>query len=359
VGGKDRVAVGMSGGVDSAVAAVLLQEQGYEVIGVTHRYWSPPSELGYDIEGGCCSLAAVEDARRVCYRLGIPFYVFNLADEFKTRVVDDFVESYRAGLTPNPCVNCNRFIKWDLFFNRAAAGLGADYIASGHYAGVRWSAEHNRHLLIKAIDTRKDQSYALYSLSAETLAHILLPLANLTKPEVRDIARQHQLAVAEKEESQEICFIPDNDYRRFLRDYGGVEGKPGPIVTADGLALGRHSGLFNYTVGQRSGLGLSGPEPYYVLKLDTNKNALVVGNRNQLETGELTATVLQMAYWPPDGKITAKVRYRAKDVPCTAEIEGETLRVRFEGPVGAITPGQTVVLYDGDVALGGGPIKPY
>ncbi|MGI6357413.1 MAG: tRNA 2-thiouridine(34) synthase MnmA [Bacillota bacterium] len=355
---KGKVLVAMSGGVDSSVAAVLLREQGYEVVGATMRLWSPAGEEYYDHPGSCCSLSSVEDARRVAASLDMPFYVLNFREAFADKVVAYFIESYRAGNTPNPCIACNRYMKFDLFLQKALA-LGLDYMATGHY--VRRVVEGDRYYLEKAKDEQKDQSYALYNITNEQLWRILFPLGDLTKSEVRAIARQYGLPTAEKEESQEICFIPDDDYKRFLEQEAGMQARPGKIVLTDGRVVGEHNGVQNYTVGQRRGLGVTWPEPLYVLAVQPETNQVVVGTADQVWSDQLIADDCNLLYWPwseDTVELTAKIRYHAAAVPCLAQLlPPRQLRVRFLQPVRAITPGQAVVLYADRRVVGGGIIQ--
>ena len=357
---KGKVLVAMSGGVDSSVAAALLKEQGYEVYGATMRLWSPAGEEYYDNPGSCCSLSSVEDARRVAHRLEIPFYVLNFREAFNEKVVEYFIAEYRAGRTPNPCIACNRYLKFDRFLEKALA-LGLDLIATGHYARLTYDLEHDRHFLEKARDESKDQTYALYNLQPQQLRYTLFPLGDLTKSEVREIAHRYYLPTAEKEESQEICFIPDNDYKRFLQDEAGLAERPGEIVDQEGRVLGQHSGVHNYTVGQRRGLGLVHPQPLYVVELRPETNQVVVGTADQVWSEALLAAEANLLHWPTNGtvaQLTAKIRYSAPEEPCTVQLldQGRFL-VKFDRQVRAVTPGQAVVLYAGQRVVGGGIIQ--
>ncbi len=355
----DRVVVAMSGGVDSSVAAALLVEQGYEVIGVMLRLWAEV-RAGEGSLNRCCSPAAVDDARRVAAHLGIPFYLRNVEAAFKERVVDPFIAVYAAGETPNPCLACNRDIRFDALL-RYALGLGAKYLATGHYARVRRGPD-GRYQLLKGVDGRKDQSYPLHVLGQAQLARALFPLGEYTKPQVREMARARGLPVAEKAESQELCFVADDDYRRFLRDWAPQAARPGPILDRAGRVLGEHRGLPFYTVGQRKGIGLSSPVPLYVLKLDAGRNALIVGTAEELGQKELTARQVNwIAGEPPSGPIAvaARIRYKAQDVPATVTpLSDDRVAVSFVTALRDITPGQAVVFYDGEVCLGGGIIEP-
>lgn len=348
----------MSGGVDSSVAAVLLREQGYEVVGATMRLWSPQGAEYYDSPGSCCSLSSVEDARKVAASLDIPFYVLNFRDAFADKVVHYFIESYRAGNTPNPCIACNRHLKFDLFLQKALA-LGLDCMATGHYA--RRVAEGEHFYLETAKDKRKDQSYALYNITPEQLGRILFPLGDLTKEQVRTVARKYGLPTAEKEESQEICFIPDDDYKRFLQEEAGMEPRPGTIVLTDGRVVGEHHGVQNYTVGQRRGLGITWPEPLYVLAVNPETGQVVVGTADEVWSDRLLAADCNLLYWPwadRSAELHAKIRYHAPVVPCKVQLLPERqMQVQFLQPVRAITPGQAMVVYAGQRVVGGGIIQ--
>ncbi len=348
-----RVLAAMSGGVDSSVAAALLKERGYEVIGVTLRLWA--EEGG---ENRCCPSEGVEDARRVCRILGIRHYSLNFEREFRERVVNYFCEEYARGHTPNPCLPCNRYIRFGLLFKRALA-LGADYLATGHYARVR--REDGRYQLLKGIDPRKDQSYFLYMLGQEQLRHLLFPIGDYTKDEVRAMARERGLPVAERTESQEICFIPDNDYRRFLREHVKGVIKPGPIVNRRGRVIGRHQGIAFYTIGQRRGLGIAAREPLYVLEIDAAGNTLIVGTASELGRRELTARDVNfIAGEVPAAplEVTAKIRHKAVEAEAVVIPLGDgRVKVAFARPQRDITPGQAVVFYRGEVVVGGGIIE--
>lgn len=354
---RERVVVAMSGGVDSSVAAALLVEQGYEVIGIMLRLWADDA-AGGEVENRCCSLQAVDDARRVAAHLGIPFYLISAEAPFKSIVVDYFLEEYAAGRTPNPCLRCNRHIRFGFLLERALA-LGADYLATGHYARVR--RRDGQMELLRGADANKDQSYALAMLTQAQLAHALFPVGHLTKEEVRRLARERGLLVAEKRESQELCFLGDGDYRPFLARHAPHALIPGPILDLDGRQVGQHQGLPLYTIGQRKGLGIALGEPRYVVAMDVARNALVVGPAEALQSQTLVARQVNwIAGSPPDSpiRVRAKIRYRAADVWATASpLANGRVRLVFDQPQRAVTPGQAVVMYQGDVCLGGGIIE--
>ena len=407
-----KVLIGMSGGVDSSVSALLLQKQGYEVIGATMRLWeeNKHSDSKKIIENNACKETlensenkpnnAVEDAKKVCEKLRISHYVIDLREEFQKRVVDNFICTYLCAKTPNPCVECNKFLKFDAFY-KFAKELGCEYIATGHYAKNFYSDEFDQYVLAKADAIEKDQSYFLYGINKEILPYIIFPLSEFKdKAEIRKIAEENNLEVAHKKDSQEICFIQNNDYISFLKQYSNIEklsdgnvlsgtnnvknkaednnGKiskeDGNIVLSNGEILGKHTGLINYTVGQRRGLGISYKEPLYVLKLDKAKNEVIVGTEKELYTDELMANELNFLVnlnslkkvsklqnkkqniEQQEIEIEAKIRYRSKPAKATLKIEDNIAKVKFVEPQRAITPGQSVVFYLNNIVLGGGKI---
>ena len=356
---KKRILVAMSGGVDSSVAAALLLEQGHEVIGVTMNVWPELPDEAVVRADACCSLAAVEDARQVADLLGIPYYVLNLKNVFAERVIDNFYDEYAQGRTPNPCVRCNQYIKFDALWPKARA-LECDGIATGHYARVVFDQESGRYQLRRGIDARKDQSYVLYTLDQAHLARTVMPIGELQKDEVRTLARTFGLAVADKPESQEICFVHEGEYHEYVGRARPNAMQPGPMVDERGELVGAHRGIGAYTVGQRKGLGIAAPEPQFVSRIDPTRNLLVVGPERLLYADEVTAEAVHLtsAETLTTGQaVQAKIRSRAEPAPSTVlEFSGTMLRVRFERPQRAVTPGQALVLYDGEMVLAGGTI---
>ena len=352
------VVVAMSGGVDSSLAAALLVERGYNCIGVMMRLWTEV-RAGEASTNKCCSLDSVDDARWVADKLGIPFYLINVEKPFKQFVVDPFIAQYGDGLTPNPCIACNRHIRFDYLLNYARR-MGADYLATGHYARLRPQPDGQIHLL-KAVDESKDQSCVLSVMGQQELRDVLFPVGDFPKSEVRRMAEERGLPTASKHDSMDLCFVADDDYRRFLRDWTPASMRPGPILDKQGRRWGEHEGLPSYTIGQRKGLGISGAgEPMYVLELDSARNALIVGPQQELGRSEL---IVREVNWTldapvaPDTPAQCKIRYRATAAPCllNARVDG-SVDVRFDVPQRGIAPGQGAVFYDGDLCLGGGII---
>ncbi len=357
---KGKVIVGMSGGVDSSVAAMLLKEQGYDVIGVTMQIWQDEEPKIQEENGGCCGLSAVDDARRVADQLGIPYYVMNFKKEFKEWVMDDFVHEYFHGRTPNPCIRCNRYVKWEALLNRSLS-IGGDYIATGHYANVV-KLPNGRYTLKKA-PSRKDQTYALYNLTQEQLSKTLMPVGDYTKEEIREMAEKMGLMVASKPDSQDICFIPDGDYQRFLFEYTGKKLPKGNFVDQTGKVVGKHEGITHYTVGQRKGLNLSMGRPVFVTEIRPETNEVVIGDNKDVFKSVLTAS---HANWmsipePKPGekvRVQAKVRYAHQGAMATVYMTEDGILVcEFDEPQRAITPGQALVMYDGEYVVGGGIIE--
>jgi len=363
-----KIAVAMSGGVDSSAAAAILKEQGHELVGFTMQLWNQRRGISVDENGEplpsrCCSLDDVYDARRVAEELGFPFYVLNLEKEFERDVVQPFVNSYLNGETPIPCVACNSRLKF-ASLDRMALGVGCEKVATGHYARVRFDEDAKRHRLLRGLDERKDQSYFLWELTQDQLSRALFPLGEKRKADVRDTARRHGLYVAEKKESQEICFVPDGDYAGFIERYLEAEGRGsetparGEIVDTKGRVVGEHEGVHRYTVGQRRGIGVSRQLPLYVVRVEAEENRVVVGEASELLSYEFTAAgVNWVAFDEPTEPVRAevRVRYRHEEAPAIiTPLEGVRVRVRFDEPQRAVTPGQATVFYRGEEVLGGG-----
>ena len=351
-----KAMIAMSGGVDSSVAAFLSKQAGYECIGVTMKLFQN-EDVGVNRARTCCSLDDVEDARSVARRLGIPYYVFNFSSDFKSQVIGRFIATYESGATPNPCIDCNRYLKFDRLFQRARE-LGCEAVVTGHYARIEM--QDGRYVLKKALDGSKDQSYVLYSLTQEQLAHVRFPLGELSKSEVRSIAEAQGFCNAEKPDSQDICFVPDGDYARFIEEYCKKSFPEGNFVNEEGEVLGRHKGIIRYTIGQRRGLGLALPESLYVCKKRMDANEVVLGKNERLFHDTLEASDLNwIAFEDVTGQIRckAKIRYKQKEADAVVEKTGEDrVRVKFDEPQRGITKGQAVVFYDGDIVLGGGKI---
>jgi len=349
----------MSGGVDSSVTAALLKEQGFEVIGMTMQIWDYSNFTAEHGEtfGTCCSLDDVYDARRVAEQLEIPFYVINFEKDFQREVIDRFCDEYFRGRTPNPCVLCNQSLKFELLL-RKALELEADYLATGHYASIGRDGED--YYLRKGLDQIKDQSYFLFTLTQQQLAHTLFPLGEMSKDEVRRHAARFKLRVAEKAESQDICFVPDGDYVRFLEEERGAGKKDGEIVHISGKVLGRHQGIYRYTVGQRRGLGLSWPQPLFVVGIDAVNNRVIVGEKEHLSRLELEIDGCNWSIPVPETLFAThcRIRYRQQEIPATVEpLPDNCARITFETAQNGVTPGQAAVFYDGDRVIGGGWIR--
>ena len=355
---KGRVVVGMSGGVDSSVAAYLLKEAGYDVIGVTMQIWQDEVREVEEENGGCCGLSAVDDARRVANSLDIPYYVMNFKQEFKENVMDYFVAEYLAGRTPNPCIACNRYVKWESLLKRSLE-IGADYIATGHYAQIE-KLPNGRYSLKKSATAAKDQTYALYNLTQEQLSRTLMPVGAYTKDEIRELADKIMLPVANKPDSQEICFIPDNDYASFIEANTEQKIIPGNFVNTKGEVIGKHKGITHYTIGQRKGLNLSMGHPVFVVEIRPETNEVVIGDHEEVFASELLAdriNYMSREDFEDGMEVLAKIRYNHKGAVCRLYHEGEDkVRCVFLEPQRAITPGQAVVFYEDEYVLGGGTI---
>ena len=353
-----KVIVGLSGGVDSSVAAALLKEQGYDVIGVTMRMW----EDGDDEKrlDACCSLSAVDDARKVANKLGIDYYVMNFKDLFKDKVVNPFVESYINGRTPNPCIMCNKFLKFGALLKRASA-MGIDYVATGHYAKIEYNDGSGRYELKRSVTASKDQTYVLYNFTQKQLEKTLMPNGIYTKEEIRDKAKELGLLVANKPDSQEICFIPDNDYSTFIRGYVDRDIPCGNFVNSKGDVLGKHKGIINYTIGQRKGLGVTFGKPMFVVDINARNNDIVLGDEEEVFSDTLMArsvNFISIDKLVNPLRVSAKIRSTAKEAYAMLyPVENDRVKVVFDKPQRAITRGQSVVFYDGDVVVGGGEIE--
>jgi tRNA-specific 2-thiouridylase len=355
---RERVLIALSGGVDSSVAAFLAQQAGYDCVGVTMRLFDN-EDVGIERENGCCSLADVEDARSICNRLGIPFYVFNFTESFAEQVIDRFITAYEQGITPNPCIDCNRFLKFERLLERMEQ-IGFDYVATGHYARRVYDEASGRYLLKRGLDRAKDQSYVLYATTQNQLAHTLLPLGELTKERTRDIAREQGFQTADKRESQDICFVPEGDYGAFIRRYTGREYAAGAIVNADGQRIGAHDGIIDFTVGQRKGIGVAAAHPLYVKEIDPIHDRVIVSEEDGLYRDHVIVrdvNLIAYEYLEKPLRAVAKHRYRSTEKPVVVEqLDSKTLKVVFDEPQKAITKGQALVMYEGDVVVGGGTI---
>ena len=350
-----KALIAMSGGVDSSVAAYIMKEEGFDCIGCTMKLYDN-ADAGVSRDKTCCSLDDVEDARSVAARLGMPYYVFNFSDDFREKIICKFIDSYERGRTPNPCIDCNRYMKFAKLCERARI-LGCDFIVTGHYARIYKEGE--KYVLKKALDETKDQSYVLYNLTQDILAHTRFPLGEMKKSETREIAEKCGFINAKKPDSQDICFVPDGDYARVIELNTGKKYPPGDFVDKNGNVLGRHKGIIHYTIGQRKGLGVSAAAPLYVIKIDVEKNTVILGDNEDLFSD--TATVEDFNFISGEAptapfRCSAKIRYRQKEQPATAYPDGGKVKIVFDAPQRAITPGQAAVLYSGDTVIGGGTI---
>lgn len=355
---QKTVVVGMSGGVDSSVAAYLLREQGYRVIGVTMRTWQDEEQATLEMDGGCCGLSAVEDARRVAQVLDIPYYVMDFRQEFQTQVIDYFIREYQEGRTPNPCIACNRYVKWEALLQRSMA-IGADYIATGHYARIR-HLDSGRYAIEHSVTAKKDQTYALYNLTQEQLARTLMPVGEYEKDRIREIAEKAGLPVSAKPDSMEICFVPDGDYASYIEEQTGKKSIPGNFIDTQGNVLGRHRGIIHYTVGQRKGLGLALGYPAFVVKIKADTNEVVIGRmEDNLSQKVYMHRVNTMAEPELSENKTylGKIRYNHAGSPCQVHrLEEDLYECIFLEPQRGVTPGQALVLYDEALVAGGGTI---
>lgn len=348
---EKRVLLGMSGGVDSSVSALLLKQEGYDVIGTTMELFAGSS---------CCNTNTYIDAKNVCNQIGIPHFIYNFKEEFKKYVIDDFINCYANCLTPNPCIECNKFMKFGLMYEKAKE-LGCEYIATGHYAKTEYSEEYGRWVLKKSKAGKKDQSYVLWNIPKELIEYVVFPLADFeSKDEIRKIAREHNLKTANKPDSEDICFVPDGNYKRFLEENSELKPKKGNIVHVNGTVLGKHNGLYNYTIGQRKGLGISYKEPLFVVGFNKEKNEVIVGEKDYIYKKEMIVKDVNLLLFDSIDepmKVSVKTRYSSVEENATIEmIDDNTIKVVFENPVARITPGQSAVFYLGDIVVGGGKI---
>lgn len=354
-----KVVLGMSGGVDSSVAAYLLKEKGYDVIGVTMQIWQDEERNVLEESGGCCGFSAVDDAGRVAKKVGIPYYVLNFKNEFKEKVIDYFIDEYSKGYTPNPCIACNRYLKWDTLLNKALA-LEADYIATGHYAKVTRHPKTNRFTLSISNTEAKDQTYALYNLTQFQLQHTLMPIGDYEKNEIREIAKEIGLLVANKPDSQDICFVPDGNYSKFITENSNIDFKEGNFIDKSGKILGKHKGIFNYTIGQRKGLGIALGSPMYVSEIKADTNEVILSENKELfKTKVLIKDFNFMSFEDIDDEmfVYGKLRYSQKQSPCIIKkLDNGLIEAVFEEPQRAVTPGQAAVFYLDGYVFGGGTI---
>ena len=351
MGDKKKVLLGMSGGVDSSVSAILLKEAGYDVIGTTLELYG----------GSCCNISTNLDAKKVCEKIGIPHFTFNYTEEFKKYVVDDFIDCYSNCKTPNPCIECNRYLKFGVMYEKAKQ-LGCEYIATGHYAKTEFDDKYGKIVLKKAKNLAKDQSYVLYNIPSDILPKVLFPLGNFnSKDEIRQIAREHELVVANKPDSEDICFIPDGNYKTFLENNSNLKPKQGNIVDKNGNVLGKHKGLYYYTIGQRKGLGISYKVPLFVTGFNKNRNEVIVGEMEDLFKKEMevcNVNLLLIDKLENEMKVSVKTRYSSKQANATiSPLENGNIKVEFDEPQKSLTPGQSAVFYIDDIVLGGGKIK--